>query len=96
MQTDSKRRAKAPLASDAAARKFQNPHMAQLATAVRLDAFVKVKKAIDDMVAALLQEKADEIKHKDFCTAEFNQNEKDTEKNERKKAGIASVLKTRN
>merc|ERR1719390_77161 len=32
----------------AAAQKFKNPRMAQLATAVKLDAFVKVKKAIDD------------------------------------------------
>merc|ERR1719456_605256 len=33
-----------------------------LAAAVRLDAFVKVKKAIDDMVAELMKQKEDEIK----------------------------------
>jgi hypothetical protein len=30
-----------------------------------------VKKAIDAMVSQLLTEKADEIKHKDFCVDEF-------------------------
>merc|ERR1719267_365301 len=37
------------------------------AAKVRLDAFTKVKAAIDEMINALLKEKADEIKHKDFC-----------------------------
>merc|ERR1719261_2173368 len=54
-----------------AARKFQNPRMAHLATAVRLDAFVKVKKAIDVMVAELMTQKEDEIKHKDWCVDEI-------------------------
>merc|ERR1719265_2479638 len=53
--------------------------MAQLATAVQLDAFVRVKKAIDDMVAQLLKEKEDEIKHKDWCVDEMNTNERTTE-----------------
>merc|ERR1712129_583095 len=47
------------------ARKFNSPRLAALAYRVRLDAFTRVKKAIDDMVAQLLKEKADEIKHKD-------------------------------
>jgi hypothetical protein len=51
----------------AIAKKTKNPRLATLATQVRLDAFTRVKKAIDDMIAQLLQEKADEIKHKDFC-----------------------------
>merc|ERR1711865_1021625 len=45
----------------------------------------KVKKAIADMIAALTQEKADEIKHKDFCVEEFNQNQLATEKKTRQK-----------
>merc|ERR1719243_180059 len=49
----SMRRAQASKVLAAAAKKFQNPRMAQLATQVRLDAFTKVKKAIDDMVAEL-------------------------------------------
>merc|ERR1719171_2558631 len=56
-----------------------------LAVRARLDAFTRVKKAIDDMVAQLLKEKEDEIKHKDFCVDGFNTNERDTERNERQK-----------
>jgi len=46
-----------------------------LAYRVKLDAFTRVKKAIDDMVAQLLKEKEDEIKHKDWCVDEFNTNQ---------------------
>jgi len=69
----------------AAASKFNSPRLATLATQVRLDAFTRVKKAIDDMIAQLLVEKADEIKHKDFCVDEFNKNQLQTEKKEREK-----------
>merc|ERR1719390_308741 len=72
----SARRAQASKVLAAAARKFQNPRMAQLATAVRLDAFTKVKKAIDDMVAELMKQKEDEIKHRDWCIDEMNTNER--------------------
>merc|ERR1712066_526282 len=44
--------------------KHGNPRLATLAYKVRLDAFTRVKKAIDDMIAQLLKEKEDEIKHK--------------------------------
>merc|ERR1719472_313380 len=59
-----------------AAKKFANPALAAVATKVRLDAFTKVKAAIDEMVTQLLKEKEDEIKHKDFCTDELNKNER--------------------
>merc|ERR1712232_1044716 len=70
---------------EVAAKKLQSPRLATLATKVKLDAFERVKKAIDDMVTQLLQEKADEIKHKDFCVDEFNKNQLQTEKKERQK-----------
>jgi len=57
-----------------------------------LDAFTRVKKAIDDMVSQLLKEKADEIKHKDFCTDEFNTNELQTEKKERAKSDLTAKI----
>merc|ERR1711907_394298 len=47
----SERRAQASKLLSAVASKLQNPHLATLAVRVRLDAFTKVKKAIDDMVA---------------------------------------------
>merc|ERR1719146_479627 len=40
-----------------AAKTYANPQLATLATQVRLDAFTKVKAAIDEMVTALLKEK---------------------------------------
>merc|ERR1719191_2340061 len=52
----------------------------------------KVKKAIDDMIAALLQEKADEIKQKDFCIDELNTNQLQTEKKEREKADLEAKI----
>merc|ERR1712026_223785 len=51
------------------------------------------KKAIDDMVAQLLKEKEDEIKHKDFCTDEFNTNQLQTEKKEREKKDLIAKIK---
>merc|ERR1719183_487405 len=59
-----------------AAKQYANPQLAALATKARLDAFTKVKAAIDEMVTALLKEKEDEIKHKDFCTDGINKNER--------------------
>merc|ERR1712050_377808 len=56
------------------------------------DAFERVKKAIDDMIAQLLQEKADEIKHKDFCVDEFNTNQLQTEKKEREKKDLIAKI----
>merc|ERR1712188_36183 len=77
---------------EAVARKTQNPRLATLAVRVRLDAFTKVKKAIDDMVTQLLKEKEDEIKHKDFCVEEFNTNELQTEKKEREKQDLTAKI----
>ena len=50
-----------------AAKKYGNPKLAAIASSMRLDAFTKVKAAIDEMIAALLKEKEDEIKHKAFA-----------------------------
>jgi chromosome segregation ATPase len=74
------------------AEKVHSPRLAAIASSVKLDAFTKVKKAIDDMVAALLQEKADEIKQKDFCVDEFNTNQLQTEKKEREKADLEAKI----
>jgi uncharacterized coiled-coil protein SlyX len=65
------------------AKQTHSPRLSALASRVRLDAFTKVKAAIDEMITALLQEKKDEIKHKDFCTDGMNQNERETELKQR-------------
>merc|ERR1719439_174655 len=66
-----------------AAKTLHSPRLSTLASRVRLDAFTKVKAAIDEMIEALLKEKADEIKHKDFCTEGLNTNERETELKQR-------------
>jgi len=88
----SERRGEASKLLSAVAQKVQNPRLATLAVRVRLDAFTRVKKAIDDMVAQLTKEKADEIKHKDFCVDEFNTNELQTEKKERAKSDLTAKI----
>jgi len=88
----SERRSKAAQLLSAVAKKVNSPRLAAIATKVRLDAFVKVKKAIDDMVAQLLVEKADEIKHKDFCVEEFNSNQLQTEKKDREKEDLIALI----
>jgi len=63
-----------------------------LAVKARLDAFTEVKKSISDMVDQLIKEKKDEIKHKDFCVEELNNNERDTEMRERDKADLMAKI----
>merc|ERR1719181_1561104 len=88
----SERRLKASKLLSAVARKLHNPRLSALAVQVRLDAFTRVKKAIDDMIAQLLVEKADEIKHKDFCVEEFNTNQLETERKEREKKDLIAKI----
>merc|ERR1719359_511755 len=56
-----------------------SPRLSMIAQSVRADVFAKIKVAIDQMVAQLKQEQKDEVKHRDFCIAELNQNEKQTD-----------------
>merc|ERR1712003_488659 len=88
---DSRRLQASKLLSDVA-KKLNNPKLSNLAYRVRLDAFTRVKKAIDYMVAQLLKEKEDEIKHKDFCVDEFNTNQLQTEKKEREKQDLIAKI----
>merc|ERR1712060_197351 len=74
------------------AKRLNSPRLSTLAYRVRLDAFTRVKKAIDDMIAQLTKEKEDEIKHKDFCVDEFNKNELQTEKKEREKKDLIAKI----
>merc|ERR1719393_599378 len=92
VSTHSLRRTAASKLLSAAAQKLQSPRLATLATQVRLDAFVRVKKAIDDMIAQLLKEKEDEIKHKDFCVDELNSNQLQTEKKDREKSDLIALI----
>jgi len=77
---------------EAKAQEMDGPRLVALAYQIRLDAFTRVKKAIDDMIAKLLQEKENEVKHKDFCTDELNTNQLDTEKKTREKSGLETKI----
>merc|ERR1719324_995857 len=57
------------------ASKTHNAALVQLSAAVQLDGFEQVKKAINEMIADLKTQQADEVKHKDFCNTEFQANE---------------------
>jgi len=72
--------------------KVDSPRLAAIAMKVKLDAFVRVKKAIDDMISQLMAEKQDEIKHKDFCVDEFNTNQVQTERKEAEKLDLLALI----
>merc|ERR1719482_502440 len=74
------------------AHKLNSPRLATLSLKVKLDAFTRVKKAIDDMIANLLQEKQDEIKHRDFCIEEFNTNQLETDRKNREKSDLIAKI----
>merc|ERR1719352_2039953 len=61
-----------------AAKKSGNAELAMLAATAQLDAFTKVISAIEEMVVGIEKQKADEIKHRDFCIADLALNEKNT------------------
>merc|ERR1712226_1626284 len=91
-ERSSARRTQASEVLSRVAKKLDSPRLAAIAMRVKLDAFTKVKAAIDEMVSALLKEKADEIKHKDFCVEEFNTNQLQTEKKEREKSDLIAKI----
>jgi len=71
------------------------PHeqLAAIAVQVQLDAFSKVKKAIDDMVADLKIQQEKEVEKKDFCNKEFDENEKMTYTTEEALADLVDNIK---
>merc|ERR1719174_3662979 len=90
--THSSRRSQASELLSTAAKKMNKPRLAALAYRVRQDAFGKVKKAIDGMIEDLGEEKAEEIKHKEFCVDEFNKNTLDTERKTREKEDLVAKI----
>jgi hypothetical protein len=95
-QMHSERRTAASKLLKKVALKVDSPRLAAIALKVRLDAFVEVKKAIDDMVTQLLAEKKDEIKHKDFCVEEFNTNQIQTERKNREREDLIALIEDLN
>jgi len=62
----------------ATAKKTKNWQLATLAVSVQLDAFVKVKEAMDKMLAELKKQQKEEYEKHDFCKAEIDANEDQT------------------
>lgn len=83
--TDS-RRSRAAKVLQAASAKMHNPDLSVLATSVQLDAFTKVKQLIDEMISRLKVQQEDEVKKKDFCDSEFQENSMMTMRAETKKS----------
>jgi len=88
----SKVRNEAARAISLAAKRFSDPRLELLAQKVRMNAFTKVKENVQKMVDALIQEKEDEIKHRDFCIDELNTNEKDTASKNRDKSDLDAKI----
>merc|ERR1719253_1442173 len=57
-----------------AGQNLHSPKLATLAMTLKLDAFGKVKKNIDEMVVSLKQESQDEVNDRDQCTKDLNMN----------------------
>jgi len=55
-----------------------------LALEAKLDSFRRVKKAIQELVDALKKEQADEVTKKDWCIAEMQENEMETQEQKQK------------
>jgi outer membrane murein-binding lipoprotein Lpp len=90
--TNSKIREQASKVVADVASKNRSPQLVALAVRIRLDAFTRVKKAIDDMVAMLLKEQEDEKKQKDFCVDEFHTNEVQTTNKDRDKEDLLQKI----
>jgi len=75
-----------------AAKVAQDPQLSMLATSAELDAFTRVKKAIDDMIAMLKTQQEDEVKKTDWCKAELQSNEMSTSKMESHQADLEATI----
>jgi len=87
-------RNKVSAALRAVGNKHHNLNLIALASAVRMDAFPKVEKAIDEMAVDLEKEQKDEVKQRDFCVVEFQQNEKETLVKNREITELGSSIDT--
>merc|ERR1719301_73424 len=78
LNVNKKARREAVAMLKAAAKKSGSTQLLALAASAGLDAFTKVIAAIDEMIADLKQQLADDVEHKDYCTKELAENEKAT------------------
>lgn len=75
-----------------ALRRAGSPKLALLAESLQLDAFEKVKAAIDKMVAELATQQQEEVEHKDWCKDELAKNRRSTEEQSDRKASLEADI----
>merc|ERR1719359_2117242 len=72
----------------AVARQHKNWALATLAVHVRLDAFTKVKEAMDKMTAELKEQQKAEVEKKEYCTKKIDETEDFIKVGEQTKADL--------
>merc|ERR1719240_1621802 len=72
--------------------KMSNPKMAAIALKMRTDVFAKVKENIDTLIAELKTDQADEVKTKDFCIKELQQNDMQTAEKTNTKEDLKALI----
>jgi len=70
----------------------QAPALSFILRSAKSDPFAKVVQAIDELTSKLKAEMADEVKHKDFCVNELNENKVDEEKKQAKFDSLESAI----
>lgn len=88
LQTASVSSSEEQLRRQRAAQVLREADMLSLATAAELDAFTKVKEAIDKMVVELKTQQADEVKQRDWCKDELANNDRETAAADDKKVSL--------
>lgn len=91
-KVSSQRRSAAVRVLSKIASETKNSQLVALAAAAQLDAFVEVKAAIDRMVGELQEAKSADIKHKDSCVSQFNENQRFTEQSEREQSDLQANI----
>jgi len=69
-----------------------SPEFAFLAVSARTDSLAKVMEAIDKLREKLEQQQADEVKHRDFCIDQLDENEVQTKRKEAEVEKLSALL----
>merc|ERR1719491_733808 len=83
-KTNSKQRQQVSRALAHAAAKFHSKALLRLSSRAQIDAFHKIKDAIETMITALEREKADEIKFRDDCIEGYHKNKMSSQAKDRR------------
>jgi hypothetical protein len=76
------------------AKKSKNLQLLALSQMVKQDPFGKLKGVIDDMSSALKTQMGDEVKERDYCVREFNENDMKNQQKQREMKQLTSLIDT--